>query len=132
MHLLLLPNLSCVGKQSLLLQSDLPTLPDCLEFRGKERIINLPKEIGTRYLPFGKLLLEDDTGMLVDSIVRKHSDSQQIKIEILEQWIAGKGKHPVNWKTLAKVLYDIELSTLAEEIATVKNVQIGKHSQGKF
>ena len=109
-----------------MLQSDLPTLPECLKFQGREREINLPEEIGTRYSLFGKLLLEDDTGTLIDSIVGKHSDEQKIIVEIFEQWIAGRGKHPVNWKTLAKVLYDIELSTLAEEIETVKIIQIGK------
>ena len=92
----------------------------------------MPEEIGARYSLFGKLLLEDDTGTLIGSIAGKHSDEKKINVEIFEQWIAGRGKHPVNWKTLAKVLYDIELSTLAEEIVTVKNVQIGKHSREFF
>ena len=36
-------------------------------------------------------------------------------------WIVGRGKHPVTWKTLIEVLYDIELmKTLAKEIETVK------------
>lgn len=109
-----------------MLQSDLPTLPECLKFQGRKREINLPEEIGTRYSLFGKLLLEDNTGTLIGSIACKHSDEKKINIEIFEQWIAGRGKHPVNWKTLAKVLYDIELSTLAEEIETVKIIQIGK------
>ena len=42
--------------------------------------------------------------------------AEEINKEILEQWITGRGKHPVTWKTLAEVLRDIELSTLAEEI----------------
>jgi len=37
-------------------------------------------------------------------------------IEVLQQWIADKGKHPVTWKTLIEVLRDIELQTLAGEI----------------
>ena len=41
-------------------------------------------------------------------------------MEVLQQWLAGKGKHPITWKTLTKVLQDIELSTLAGEIKAVK------------
>ena len=48
------------------------------------------------------------------------NDAEQINKEILEQWITGRGKHPVTWKTLTQVLHDIELSTLAEEIEAVK------------
>ena len=51
------------------------------------------------------------------------NDSNEINIEIIEEWIAGKGKHPVTWKTLIKVLRDIELSTLAEEIEAIKSSQ---------
>ena len=48
------------------------------------------------------------------------NDAEEINTEVLEQWITGKGKHPVTWKTLTEVLYDIELSTLAGEIEVVK------------
>ena len=39
----------------------------------------------------------------------------------IEEWVAGKGIHPVNWKTLTEVLRDIELSMLAEEIEAIKS-----------
>ena len=41
-------------------------------------------------------------------------------MEILRQWINGRGKHPVTWETLTEVLHDIELNTLAGEIEAVK------------
>ena len=41
-------------------------------------------------------------------------------MEVLQQWITGRGKHPVTWKTLIEVLRDIELSALAGEIEAVK------------
>ena len=41
-------------------------------------------------------------------------------MEVLRQWINGRGKQPVIWKTLIEVLHDIELSTLAREIEAVK------------
>ena len=44
------------------------------------------------------------------------NDAKEINIEVIEEWVAGKGIHPVNWKTLTEVLRDIEQSTLAEEI----------------
>ena len=48
------------------------------------------------------------------------NDAEEINKEVLEQWIAGKGRQPVNWKTLTEVLQDIELITLAREIEAVK------------
>jgi len=57
----------------------------------------------------------------VNSIAHKHkNDVEQINSEIIQQWIAGRGKLPVNWKTLTGVLHDSELHTLAEEIEAVK------------
>ena len=50
------------------------------------------------------------------------NDGNEINIEVIEeQWVAGKGIHPVNWKTLTEVLRDIELSMLAEEIEAIKS-----------
>ena len=48
------------------------------------------------------------------------SDCEQTNMEILEEWIAGRGKQPVTWSTLIEVLHDVELSTLAGEIAAIK------------
>ena len=48
------------------------------------------------------------------------NDAEQINCEVLRQWIADRGKHPVTWKTLTGVLRDIELVTLAREIEAVK------------
>jgi len=100
---------------------DQPTLVECVRFRGRERRINISQEIGTKYITFGTLLLEERTGERVNAIAHKHmSNSEQTSLEILEEWIAGRGKHPVTWSTLTEVLHDIELSTLATEIEVVK------------
>ena len=48
------------------------------------------------------------------------NDAEQINMEVLQQWINGRGKHPVTWKTLTQVLCDIELSRLAREIEAAK------------
>ena len=58
---------------------------------------------------------------MVRSIAHKHrDDAEQVTLEILEEWIAGRGMHPVTWKTLTQVLHDIDLSTLASEIEASK------------
>ena len=99
-----------------------PTLIECVRFRGRERRINIPQEIGVKYYKFGLFLLEDDTGGRIQSIAHKHiNDSEQINTEVLRQWITGRGKQPVTWKTLAQVLKDIDLSRLAEEIEDAKS-----------
>ena len=107
-------------------------MKECVEFQGTERIINFFKEIGANYLTFGKLLLNDNTGAIVDSIAHNHADNlEQINADIFEQWIAGRGKHPITWKTLIEVLRDVGLIILAGEIEAIKchnkEIETGKY-----
>ena len=72
-------------------------------------------------MEFGVLLLEDSTGSRVRAIeFQNHYDTQQINLLILQEWLWGRGKHPITWNTLVEVLRDIELPTLASEIEAVK------------
>ena len=65
---------------------------------------------------FGVLLLNDETGAEVTAIVTKHhGNAAEINLEILRQWIEGKGK-PLSWDTLISVLNHIGLGTLASDI----------------
>ena len=106
----------CIGDPVLL-----PTLIECIRFQGQKRRINIPQEIGTKYKTFGILLLEDSNGVRVDALELEHrSNSELINSKILQEWIAGKGKHPVTWKTLTEVLHDVDLRILAEDIDSVK------------
>ena len=41
-------------------------------------------------------------------------------MEVLQQWITGRGKQPVTWTTLTQCLRDIELTVLAGEIEAIK------------
>ena len=94
---------------------------ECIRFQGKERMINIPQEIATSYSQFGIFLLNDPNGTRTRNIQHKHRDhAEKINIEILQEWATGRGKHPVNWKTLTEVLCDIELGALASEIEEVK------------
>ena len=51
----------------------------------------------------------------------KHrGDTEQINMEILEEWVSWRGRQPVSWATLTEVLRDVELSELASDIEAVK------------
>ena len=96
-------------------------MQECIKFRGKDRTINIPQEIGTLYSQFGIFLLDDRNENITRNIEHEHRhDAERINREILRKWVTGRGKKPVSWKTLTEVLYDIELSALASEIEAVK------------
>ena len=99
-----------------------PTLPELLRFTCTDkRVINIPLEIATKYVQFGTFLLDDRNGSRIKIMAHKHHyDAERINTEILQEWLTGRGKQPVNWATLVEVLRDIELSTLAGEIEAVK------------
>ena len=79
--------------------------------------MNIPSRIGQKYWQFGILLLEDDTGQVVDSIVHEYQrDVEMIILKISQKWITGAGQQPVTWGTLIQVFQDIQLNVLAREI----------------
>ena len=85
-------------------------------------MINIAEEISTNYHDFGLLLLDDHNGTRVRNMELKHrEDAERIHKEILQEWATGRGKKPVSWQTLTKVLCDIGLCTLASEIEAVKS-----------
>ena len=74
-------------------------------------------EVGPNYEKFGTLLLEDKKGNKVDSIAKsKHYISVDITVEILKQWLQGKGRKPVTWQTLVKCLQDTNLNAVADDM----------------
>ena len=98
-----------------------PTMIELIRFRGRSRRINIPKEIGTKCYQFGVLLLKDETGARIETVIRKHlNDAEQINMESFKLWFAGEGEQPVTWGTLVEVLRDVKLTTLASDIADVK------------
>ena len=97
--------------------ADCPTVLDCITFRGRERSINIPQEIGSNYYYFGLHLLEDPNGTRVRNLELEYRQNvERINTEILREWVTGRGKKPVSWETLTEVLRDIELRALASEI----------------
>ena len=89
-------------------------------FPGLERTINIPQEIGSNYYHFGLHLLDDPNGTRIHNIERDYREIERINTEILREWATGRGKNPVSWETLTKVLHDTGLRTLASEIKAVK------------
>ena len=59
------------------------------------------------------LLLNDTNGTVTQAIMGQYPEAFNVNFEILQRWIQGKGKLPVEWATLFEVLRDIKLSELA-------------------
>ena len=65
--------------------------------------------------------MDDGTGASVLSIQMKHcGDFEKLNIEILQEWLTGRGKQPVTWDTLTNTLRDAGLAVLASDIEAVK------------
>ena len=94
-----------------------PKLPILRHFPvRKGSFIDIAKEIATDYKHFGTLLLNDDCGSKVSIIEMEHGNSVDITVEILEQWLQGKGRMPDTWRTLVSCLQDTDLHVLAKSI----------------
>ena len=65
----------------------------------------------------GVLLLEDDNGVLVDSLRSEHQrDTEAITWAIFQKWITGTGRKPTTWRTLVDVLRQCQLAAQADAI----------------
>ena len=97
---------------------DEPTLHELLSFDTKKGDnIDIIDEVGSQYLKFGILLLEDKTGTHVRPLIKKHSgDRESINLEIVQEWLQGRGTKPVSWRTLTRILKAVKLNVLAQDI----------------
>ena len=84
-----------------------PTLPQLMRLK-------LPEKVGGRYRKFGTLLLNDDTGCLVDIEEKScHYQPDDIVTSILRKWLQEEPT-PVTWDNLIQVLRDCGLKRLAD------------------
>ena len=105
-----------------------PSLDVLRRFPVKNVHIDIPEQIGADYGKFGTFLLEDKSGNKVKNIkVSEHGDPLLITVEILHQWLQGKGKKPVTWQTLVTCLQDTGLYVLAKNI----DDSLSEHNESK-
>ena len=85
--------------------------------KHKSKFIDIVEEIGTDYELFGTLLLEDNNGNKIKIIEKsERGDVVRIVVEILRQWLKGKGRRPVTWQTLIQCMRDTNLNVLSDHI----------------
>ena len=86
-----------------------PTLPQLMELK-------VPVKVGGNYRKFGTLLLNDDTGILVDNAREScHYQPDKVVTDILRKWLQ-EGPTPVTWDNLIQVLRKCDLQTLADYV----------------
>ena len=75
------------------------------------------QEIGGDFQKFGTLLLEDDNGDLVDSILFRNRGNghESINRDIVAKWLDGTSK-PDTWESLIEVLNDMKRRNLVKKI----------------
>ena len=96
-----------------------PTLIEFMKFG--EHHVNIIEKIGATYHNFGTLLLEDTDGSIMGALEgEKRGNAEDINNAVLTRWIRGKGRKPTSWATLATVLGECKLTTLAGVIHSVK------------
>lgn len=94
-----------------------PRLDDLRNFPVNGGFKDITVEIGSEYESFGTLLLKDEGGSKVKNIEKeKRGHPVDITVEILRQWLQGKGREPVTWQTLVECLQDAQLNVLANII----------------
>ena len=83
--------------------------------------------IGANYYHFGRCILDDKDGDLIEAIVLfKHYHPESIVSHTLHLWLQGKGRRPETWDTLLKCLREILLHRLADDIEIALGRQPGK------
>ena len=91
---------------------------ELIRFPGVQKF-SIPERICPHYHIIGILLLEDETGAVVDGIVKENRGyPMEITLVILKKWLQDQGQQPVTWGTLVDVLRDANMSVLANDIET--------------
>ena len=86
-----------------------PTLPLLYNWKVHEKV-------GTEYLIFGTILLNDEDGSLLKTIQDDcHYKCDRINCNILCDWVRGKGR-PVTWRVLIETLRTCNLNEIADKI----------------
>lgn len=93
------------------------TLPELQRFPVKDQFENIVAEIQNHYEHFGIQLLEDSHGVRIKGTENSiRGDLVAITVEILRQWLQGKGRTPVTWQTFVECLLKSGLNVPADYI----------------
>ena len=94
-----------------------PTLLELQHFPTKDGFEDIVAEIQSDYKSFGIRLLEDSNGVRIKGIeISSRDDTVAITVEILREWLKGRGRTPVTWQTFVKCLRESDLNVLANDI----------------
>ena len=94
-----------------IMEGSKPSLPKLLGLK-------IPQKVGSNFMQFGILLLNDEDCTLTDAIRNEcHMKCEEIVRRILVEWVRGRGR-AVTWKTLTDTLQQCDLATLADYIDT--------------
>ena len=120
--------LSCITCTDSLTSGSRPPPRELIQFRGRRRNINIPREVGDRYYEFGRELLSGHMRQVWPIILAYEEKLERmryfmyeekpedINLYILLEWLEGEGRRPVTWGTLVQTLEDTGLDELAREI----------------
>ena len=103
-----------------------PALNELMGFGSKRT--DIIGKIGQSYYRFGVNILEDEGSKMNPLETEHRGNVERINTDVLTRWIRGEGRKPTSWVTLATVLDECNLSTLATEIRSVKSIP-GKNVQ---
>lgn len=96
-------------------QKPKPTLPVLLG-------LGIGRRLGNAYAEFGRALLQDSDGVIMQTIQKQHRNSGHAIHTILTRWLQGNNGTPT-WEHLLQVLVDINMRELAEEIAQKQGME---------
>ena len=92
-------------------------MPELLNFKAGDHSINIPHEIASKYQTFGAQLLQERTlAHIYDLEQQYRGNGENINRHILHEWLEGRGRKPMTWATLARVLSEIEMGELAAKL----------------
>lgn len=95
-----------------------PTMEEfiVLKSKGGKNPVRIIDRIGTKYTELCTLLLQDEDGELIKTIVKDEKGiTKDITREILRRWLSVGGAQ-ATWKVLVDVLMKVEQQTLADDI----------------
>ena len=82
---------------------------------SKGQVIRILERSADKYRDIGIVLLNDDTGVVVEAIREAAQDNPVVAVrKIYERWLGEDKDH--SWKKLAKCFRDVQLNSLARDI----------------